>query len=284
MTIDEALAYGRFQLSHSSTPHLDTRLLLEQILQVSHTYMVAHGDDVLTAVQTQQYRSFIDRAVAQEPIPYITGTAPFYGLDFYVTPAVLIPRPETEQLVELAVLWAKTKPSCHIVDVGTGSGCIPVVLACQLSDARITAVDISAEALTVARQNAATHAPNRINFHHGDLLAPFWETPLAGKIDLMTANLPYITNTEWTMLDDGVKLYEPSLALKGGEDGLTMIRKLLQQATSLLSATGAIFLEIGWQQGKTAVHTATTYFPNAQIDLIQDYGGRDRIVTIKQRE
>ncbi|MCP5096065.1 MAG: peptide chain release factor N(5)-glutamine methyltransferase [Chloroflexi bacterium] len=283
MIIDDALAYGRSHLHTSPTPHLDARLLLEHILQVNHAYLVAHGDEALTAVQTQQYRDFITRAAKQEPIPYITGIAPFYGLDFHVTPAVLIPRPETEQLIELAIRWAKSRPTCRIADIGTGSGCIPITLATHLPNVEITAVDISTDALAIATQNATTLTPNRITFHQGNLLTPLMMPSLKEKIDLITANLPYITDTEWTMLDDGVKLHEPALALKGGKDGLDLIRELLQQATSKLSATGAIFLEIGWQQGLTAVNTAATYFPNAQIELIQDYGGRDRIVTIKLR-
>lgn len=279
MTIDEALAYGRSKLTHSPTPALDARLLLQFLLDKEHTYLIAHGDESLTAVQVDQYRTLIHRAARHEPIPYITGAAPFYGLDLHVTPAVLIPRPETEQLVEQAIAWANSDPSLHIVDVGTGSGCIPIALAQHLPQARIDAVDTSADALAVARQNAQRHAPGRIQFRQGHLL-----TPISGTPDLITANLPYVTDAEWTLLDDAVKLHEPSIALQGGVDGLALIRELLQQAVTKLSATGAIFLEIGWQQGPAAKTLAASFFPTAAVHVAEDYAGHDRLVIIDHRK
>jgi release factor glutamine methyltransferase len=277
MTIDDALEYGRFHLPTSPSPHLDTRLLLEHILQVNHAFLIAHGDAVLTAVQATQFREFIARAKQHEPIPYIIGTAPFFDMDLYVTPDVLIPRPETEMLVERATEWALERHPLTIVDVGTGSGCIPIALARHFLQAAIHAVDISPEALVVAQKNADLFANGRIQFHQGHLLSP-----ISAPVDLITANLPYVTDAEWTRLDDGVKLHEPSLALRGGADGLDLIRELLQQAVTKLSASGAIFLEIGWQQGQNTKALATAVFPSAEIDLIQDYGGHDRIVKIVQ--
>ena len=156
MTIDDALEYGRFHLAPLLSPHLDTRLLLEHILQVNHAYLIAYGDEILTAVQETQFRELIARAKKQEPIPYITGTAPFFDMDLHVTPDVLIPRPETERLVELAAEWGASHQSANIVDVGTGSGCIPIALARKLPDAHIHAVDISPEALTVAIEKCGT--------------------------------------------------------------------------------------------------------------------------------
>ena len=280
MNVAEAWEYGRSQLPHSPTAKLDARLLLAHVLGVGHSWLVAHDDELLTAVQEVQYRRLIERAARHEPIPYLVGHAPFFDLDFIVTPAVLIPRPETEQLVALAVDWARKRPSghlpCHIVDVGTGSGCIPIVLARHLPQAAIEATDISLEALEIAQQNARQHAPDRIQFHQGHLL-----DPIRQPIDLLVANLPYVTDGEWTMLDDGVKWYEPAVALKGGADGLDLIRQLLQQAVTKLKIGAAIFLEIGWQQG-TAVHDlAQSIFPAAHIELVQDFAGHDRIVMIK---
>ena len=275
MTIEEALAYGRSQLHHSPTPTVDARLLLQHLLAVSHAFLIAHNQDALTAAQAQTYRRLIARAAAGEPIPYITGSAPFYGFDLVVTPAVLIPRPETELLVEQAIAWAAPRQPLHIVDVGTGSGCIPIALAHHLPQAQITAVDISPAALSVARTNAQRHAPGRIHFHQGHLL-----TPAAAPIHLITANLPYVTDHEWTQLDDGVKLHEPSLALRGGADGLDLIRELLQQAAARLDSGGAVFLEIGWQQGETAQTAAASLFPDASIRLLKDYAGQARLVTI----
>jgi release factor glutamine methyltransferase len=276
MDIQTAWEYGRSQLASTSpTPQLDARLLLQHILQVNHAYLAAHKERPLTAGQQQQYQALLSRAQNQEPIPYITGVAQFCGLAFVVNPAVLIPRPETEQLVETAVRWARSRQPVHIVDVGTGSGCIAVCLAVQLPQSPIKAVDISAAALAVARQNAQQYAPQRIQFHQGNLLEP-----ISPAIDLVVANLPYVTDAEWTMLDDGVKLHEPSIALKGGVDGFDLIRRCLQQAAEKLNAGGTLLFEIGWQQGAQAQAIARGYFPTALIEVTADYAGNDRILAV----
>lgn len=276
MIIQEALIYGRSHLqSISSTPALDARLLLQHLLQMDHSYLIAHDDLALTAVQFQQYKQLIARAQQQEPIPYLIGHAPFYNHDFHVTPSVLIPRPETELLVEKAINWARDRQSPTLVDVGTGSGCIAVTLALHLPQAQVTAVDISPEALTVAHHNAHHLGATQIQFYQGYLLSP-----VPHAIDLIAANLPYITDQEWTDLDDGVKLYEPTVALKGGRDGLNLVNDLLHQATAKLNSGGAILLEIGWQQGAAAHELAHSYFPTAQIQIIPDLAGHDRIVMI----
>lgn len=279
MNVEEAWAYGRSNLAQASiTPDLDARLLLEHVLEVNHGYLIAHADQILTTAQQQLYRQLIHRAQQKEPIPYLTNSAAFYGLDFYVSPAVLIPRPETEQLVELALAWANLKDRLQIVDVGTGSGCIAVCLSKHLPKASVMAVDISANALAVARDNAAQHVPNRIRFYQGSLLQP-----LSFQVDLIVANLPYIAHHEWTLVDDGVKWYEPTIALEGGSNGLDSISEMLEQSTSRLRPQGAIFMEIGWQQGQAVKQLARRYFPLADITLIADYAGHDRIVSICTR-
>ncbi len=279
MTIREALAYGRGRLlAVSPSPELDARLLLQYVLGVSQTYLIGHDDEALTAVAHQRYSALISRAAQQEPIPYLTGTAPFFGLDFSVSPAVLIPRPETEQLVEMAIAWARPRGSVRVVDVGTGSGCIAVSMALHLPQALITAVDISPEALAVAQKNARQHIPqahDRIQFIKGSLLSP-----LSHSIDLIVANLPYVTDQEWTGLDDGVKLYEPAVALKGGPDGLALIQELLHQAAAKLHPNGLILLEIGWQQGRAVQALAEAAFPQASVRVLPDLAGHDRIVEV----
>jgi release factor glutamine methyltransferase len=279
MTIDEALAYGREQLHTSATPSLDARLLLANLLQVSHSYLISHNRQPLTPRQQEQYEQLVQRAQKQEPIPYIIGSAPFFDFEVVVTADVLIPRPETEQLVETAVAWAKKQAKVSLVDVGTGSGCIAIALAKQLPEAAIQAVDISPEALLVAQQNAQRLVPDRIQFQQGSLLQP-----LTTAVDGIIANLPYVTDGEWTALDDGVKWYEPSLALKGGADGLDIIRQLLQQAIRKLSPHGAIFLEIGWKQGQMIKQVAREFFPEAAVSVLSDLAGHDRIVTIKVKD
>lgn len=276
MNIQEAWAYGRSQLTQVSiTPDLDARLLLEHVLQANHSFLIAHSDEILTDPQTKQYRQLIRRAKQKEPVPYLTGTAAFYGFDFQVSSAVLIPRPETEQLVELALSWAKLKERLQIVDVGTGSGCIAVSLSAHLSQALVSAVDVSAEALAVARKNAAHYVPDRVQFYEGSLLEP-----IRFRVDLIVANLPYIARHEWTLVDDGVKWYEPAVALAGGSDGLDLISEMLQQSTSRLRSGGAILMEVGWQQGQAVERLARLHYPYADVVLIADYAGHDRIVSI----
>jgi len=279
MDIQAALDYGRSQLTpHSPTPRLDARLLLEQLLDVPHSYLVVHHDQALTPQQEKGYRQFITRARQEEPIPYIIGQAPFFDFDLHVAPGVLIPRPETEQLVELAVAWAKeqqAEKALKAVDLGTGSGCIAIALARLLPELQVTAVDISPKALAIAQQNGARLAPGRIQFRQSDLLQT-----IDAPVDLIVANLPYVTSGEWQALADGVKLYEPALALDGGKDGLDLIRQLLQQATTRLRTHGAIFLEIGWQQGEAVRQLARQCFPEADIAVLPDFAGHERIVKI----
>jgi release factor glutamine methyltransferase len=236
MTIEEAWAYGCDRLAQASfTPELDARLLLQHVLRVAHSYLIAHNDVQLTEQQEKAYKSLLARASNKEPIPYLTGKAFFYGLELEVSPAVLIPRPETEELVERALTWVGSRRGLRVVDVGTGSGCIAVALSRYLAGASITAVDVSASALEVARQNASLHARLQIRFLQGNLLES-----LSGPFDLILANLPYVAYDEWTMVDGAVKWYEPPVALWGGADGLDLIRELLRQAVSRLEAGGAI--------------------------------------------
>ncbi len=277
-----ALANGRLQLQSSPTPALDARLLLQHLLGVSHSYLIGHDDEELTNEQAQAYADLLAQAAASTPIPYLIGTAPFIDIDLRVTPDVLIPRPETEQLVETAVKtavkWGIDHGTRRIVDVGTGSGCIAISLARRLPHCTITAVDISPAPLTIAAENGAAFAPGQITFLQSDLLEK-----TNGRFDIIAANLPYVTQTEWTRLDDGVKLFEPALALVGGENGLELIEKLLQQAVTRLTLDGIILLEIGWKQGAAAIALARHIFPDAEIELLTDLAGHDRLVSIKNR-
>lgn len=275
MQLDEALAWGRLQLATSDTPDLDARLLLAHALGVETSYLLTHSEEMVTPAAQASFQSLIARAGRREPIPYLIGRWPFRRWRFLVTPAVLIPRPETEELVEQARRWAQERGPLRIVDVGTGSGCIAVSLALELPMCEVLAVDISPAALAVARHNAqAHHAP--VTFYHGSLLEPVTQ-----PIDLIVANLPYVSDGEWTQLDDGVKWYEPRLALVAGADGLMLIRDLLSQARPQLRRPGAIFLEIGWQQGPAATSLARQLWPDAQVSCRRDLAGRERILHIE---
>ena len=274
-TIHEARLLGRVALRGSPTPALDARLLLEHVLARDHAYLIAHDDEPLAVEALAGYIQALQRAAAGEPIPYLTGHAPFMGLAFIVSANVLIPRPETEQLVELAIAWARGHESLRIVDIGTGSGCIAVSLAHRLPQAQVLAVDVSAAALTVAAANVARHTPGRVPLVQGDLLAA-----IGPGLDLIVANLPYVTGPEWPTLPIGVKSYEPPLALDGGADGLDLIRRLLPQAAARLNSGGVALLEIGWQQGHAVTGLARAAFPAAEVALQQDFAGHDRVVVI----
>ncbi|MBP8948789.1 MAG: peptide chain release factor N(5)-glutamine methyltransferase [Candidatus Promineofilum sp.] len=276
ITIRQAWRDGRAQLHRSPSPALDARLLLAHALGRDHAYLVAHDDELLSAEQAAAFAQLLARAAADEPIPYLTGRAPFYGQEFAVAPAVLIPRPETEQLVEVAIGWARRRGRLRVADVGTGSGCIAVTLARHLPAAEVAAVDVSAAALAVARSNAERLAPGRVALVRGDLLAAF-----GPGLDLIAANLPYVTRQEWTALADGVKSYEPALALDGGTDGLDAIRALLPQAAERLRPGGLVLLEIGWRQGEAAAALARAAFPAARIAVRPDFAGHDRLVVIE---
>ena len=278
-TIRQALYLGRAQLRNSPTPALDARLLLAHVVEREYAWLIAHDEDALTAAQSLAYDRLLDRAAAGEPIPYLTGHAPFFDLDFMVSPAVLIPRPETEQLVERALGWARGRGPLRAVDVGTGSGCIAVTLARHLPATEVAAVDVSAAALALAQTNVARHAPGRVAFIRGDLLSAF-----TSGFDLIAANLPYVTHEEWTTLPDGVKSFEPALALDGGSDGLDLIRALLPQAAERLRPGGLVLLEIGWRQGAAAAALARESFPAARVEVHPDFAGHDRIVLIQTVE
>lgn len=276
-SIRAARRLGRDLLSDSPSPTLDARLLLGHVLGRDHAYLVAHADELLSPDTLAVYDSLLLRAAAGEPIPYLLGHAPFMGLEFIVSPAVLIPRPETEQLVEMALGWTRGRRDLRVVDVGTGSGCIAVAMA-NFLNGLVVAVDVSAAALAMAAINVARHAPGRVHLLRGDLLAA-----VAPGFDLITANLPYVAADEWPTLPVGVKSYEPALALDGGRDGLDLIRALLPQAAARLRPGGLLLLEVGWRQGQAVAELARAAFPGATVAVQPDFAGHDRIVAVESR-
>jgi release factor glutamine methyltransferase len=216
------------------------------------------------------------RLKINEPLAYITSQRAFYGMDFKVTPAVLIPRPETELLIEEAIQWLENNPHRRsAVDVGTGSGIIAITLADTFLDLILTAIDISEEAIQVAQENAHVHQmDDRIRWQKNDLL-----TQIEGKFDIILANLPYIPTQILNSLDVGK--FEPRLALDGGPDGLQLLRRLLRQAPDHLRVGGAIFLEIESTLGEPAIQLASECFPQANIDLLKDYAELPRLIKIQ---
>lgn len=261
--------------SQSDTPLLEVQVLAATILQKPRAWVISHPEILLDPTQLKVLDEALNRLLAGTPLPYLTGVQEFFGIPFEVSPAVLIPRPETELLVETALEYLRLNPHARrVVDFGTGSGAIAICIATDIPDARITATDISPEALRVARENARRHqVDSRISFLLADLA-----DPLNGSFDLVTANLPYIPSRDVEQL--AVAKYEPVIALDGGPDGLNLIARLLHDLPRLLATPGMALLEIEYRQREPALKLAKGYFPKAHIEVQQDYTGNDRILQI----
>lgn len=250
--------------------------LLAYVVGRGRAWLLAHADAPLSAADADRYRALLDRAAGGEPLAHLLGEREFYGLAFTITPDVLVPRPETEALVDALRAWAARSGVAHprIVDVGTGSGAVAVAAAVHVPAARVVAVELSGAALSVARGNAQRHGVSeRVRFVQGDLLAA-----LAGPFDVIAANLPYINRDEIAALEVG--RWEPWVALDGGVDGLELVRRLLAQAPARLAAGGLLVLEIGYDQGERTAALCQRAFPTANVTLQPDLAGLDRIVSV----
>ncbi len=247
MTLADALAESSSTLAPSPTARRDAELLLLAVTGLDRVALLTYPERHLTDPQLASYRAAVARRAQHEPIQYITGVQEFYGRRFQVTPAVLIPRPETEHLVE--VVLALTPAPLRLLDVGTGSGILAITLALELSSASVIAVDISPAALALAKQNAtALQAHGSIRFLHSDLLRA-----VAGeRFDCIVSNPPYVPAGE--RLAPEVGEYEPSLALYAGQDGLTVYRRLIPEAAAALMPGGHLLLEIGHGQRDAVQH------------------------------
>lgn len=284
--IGERLASIHHQLaSISDTASLDAQVLLAHTLHKPRAWVLAHPEATLTPEQEQRLDQAVHRLQDGEPLPYVLGEWEFYGLPFMVTPAVLIPRPETELLVDFALLWLERHPKklqslseqIAAVDVGTGSGCIAVALAYRLPGLRIIASDLSNPALEVARQNITRHQlAARVCLLQSDLLSAFAPQPI---FQLVCANPPYIPQE--TLPDLPVYRREPALALDGGQHGMAVIERLLHQAASRLAPDGLLLLEIEASQGQVVTDLAQQVFPSALISLHRDLAGCNRLVSIQ---
>jgi len=276
-----ALRWGTALLraAGGDSPRLEAELLLAHVLSVERAYILAHPEHNLSPAESAHYRQLINRRAQHEPLAYLLGHQEFYGLDFYVSPAVLIPRSETELLVEEALAAARTsasRPWC-VADVGTGSGAIAISLAVHMPHARVYATEASAEALAVAEANCRRHGVSeRVVLLQGHLL-----TPVPEAVDCIVANLPYVSHAEWDSLPVEVAVYEPRAALDGGSDGLAYIGELLASAAPYLRPKGVILLEMGAAQGAAVRKLAEEHFPQAQVDLLRDYAHLDRVLRIR---
>lgn len=266
----------------SDSPQLDAQVLMAHALGQSRTWILAHAEDKASAAQSTSFESLIQRIEHDEPLPYVIGHHEFFGLDFDLTHDVLIPRPETELLVQTALEWMARSPDRRTAaDIGTGSGCIAVSIAVHMSDARLLATDISPAALNVARLNAGKlGVADRIEFVECDILprdAPALTTEQ--HLDLVCANLPYIPSTRLHALP--VYRREPSLALDGGADGLDPFRRFFELAPEWMAPGGLMLLEIEASSGPAVLSLAYDAFHSAAIHLHRDAADRERLLEIQ---
>ncbi len=263
--------------SETDTPGLEAQLLLGHVLGWPRTQVAAHPEITLSVEEVEQLEALLSRRVNSEPLPYLLGEWEFYGLKFWVTPDVLIPRPETELLVEIALGWLQTHPEKRrAADVGTGSGCIAVALTRQVPDLHMTAIDSSPATLKIATKNKQRHdVEARISCVQSDLL-----NACHGPFDLVCANLPYIPSETVDGLP--VAAYEPRQALDGGPDGLDLIDRLLTDSPRWLAPGGLMLLEIESGQGQSAAALAQSRLPEALIVTLPDLAGKPRILRVEK--
>ncbi len=279
-------ATRRLREAGSDTPQLDTAVLMAHVLGVSKTWLYAHPDRDLTENEITRFEDLVRRRIRHEPVAYLVGFKAFYGLDMTVDRRVLIPRPETEMLVERVLAFGQRLKAegqtPRIVDIGTGSGALAVALAVNLSGATIYGVDISDDALAVAAQNVWRYGVgDQVELLPGSLLAPVPE-----PVHIIVANLPYIATAELDGLPCEVREHEPVVALDGGPDGLLVIAALFAQLSDAnvlrqkLLPGGRIYLEIGHNQGERVAALAEDCLPGCRVDVLKDYADRQRVVIV----
>ncbi len=280
MTILDTLrqAAARISETGSDEASLEAEILLMHATGLGRAQIYSRLEDELPPEKAEAFAACVQRRLTHEPVPYITGHREFFGLEFEVTPAALIPRPESEMLVELVLLFAESRAApLTIADIGTGSGAIAVSLSHALPTASVIATDISPEALDLARRNAERHCvANRIDFRCGDVLSP-----LDGPVDVIVTNLPYVRTDEWRALPPELAEHEPRVAFDGGPDGLTLIRRLLRDAPSRLRPGGALFAEISDDQAEEVLALVEQSFPEASAESRKDLANLDRILCVR---
>ena len=286
MTVRQALQEGAALLSQMGieSARLDAELLLGKALGCLREKLYLDYEMVLGISVKDLYYSLLERRARREPLCYIIGRREFWSLDLYITPEVLVPRPETELLVEVTLALAKELNKNHpikILDLGTGSGAIAVSLAKELSDVEIWATDLSARALEVARTNVLRHGvEEKIHFLQGDAFGP-----VRGQLkffDLVVSNPPYVRRREFKNLPPEVRDWEPKLALDGGADGLDFYRRIMEETHLCLADGGFLALEIGADMGAEVCRLITSGGCYSAVSVRQDYAGRDRVVVARK--
>ncbi|NQV38265.1 MAG: peptide chain release factor N(5)-glutamine methyltransferase [Candidatus Marinimicrobia bacterium] len=258
-------------------PRRDIEVLLQDLLHCSRVDLYLRFDEPLDRQQLDKLRSWIKRRTKKEPIQYITGKTEFYGLEMEVNDSVLIPRPETERLVDVAIHTLGQNGSSKILDIGTGSGCIAIALAHEMPQAHITAVDIHDAALDLANTNSKRHNVNNIEFRQMDFLK---EIP-GGNFDMIVCNPPYVPEIEMESLMPDVRDYEPRTALTDGIDGLTFYHRLAQTGPDMLKHRGWMIMEVGLEDHPENAKAIFQNYPYGSLELISDYNGDPRVLKVR---
>jgi release factor glutamine methyltransferase len=287
MTIAAALAVGIMRLRSREavravrdSARSDAQLLLGEVLKADAAWMLAHGDRQLDRKALDDFGLLLDERMRGIPIAYLTRKAGFYGREFYVDDRVLVPRPESELMVEAALAHLRGTPEksrARALDVGTGSGALAITLAAELAALDVTATDLSDASLQVAQRNARAHGvEGRVRFIECDLV----DSLDGARFDCVVANLPYVPSPDVPLPPDPAG-YEPQLALDGGADGLTLYRRLLPKLPALMANESAVFLEAAPASIGELKGLAQERFPSAEIDVARDYAGLERYLAIK---
>lgn len=290
-TVIKALTWAETYLKRFKVPEakIDAEYLLSHILKCKRQELYLNPNTQLTNQEINTFKGFIQKRSKREPLQYIIGEEEFRGLIFKVTRDVLIPRPETELLVEEAVKIierqrAKGKgQKTNVIDLCTGSGCIAVSIAKEIDNCKVYATDISEKALAVAKENAKGHrVEDRITFLQGSFLEPLKDKGLEGKIDIMLSNPPYVSKKDMEKLQPEIKEYEPPLALYGGEDGLDSYRTIIPDAISYLKDGGCLIFEIGYGQAEGVKELFGKNLAYVKIEIIKDLSGIERVVKARK--
>lgn len=282
-----------FTRNELDSPRLFAELLLSHVLGCDRLKLYMDADRPASEIERQTLRELVGRALKNEPVQYLVGESWFYGLPLHVDRRVLVPRPSTETIIEQVLQHVRTEPGFGgktgegvcFADIGTGSGAISLVLLKNMSAARALAVDISPDALEVARRNAHRHSlADRIEFLQGDLLAPLGDHPAGNQLHYIISNPPYIPDFEWAAVESNVKDYEPTGALRGGADGLKFVRPLIENAPALIRPHGLLLIEIAAVTAPEVLALANAHplLENARIE--NDLEGHQRVLVARRKE
>lgn len=283
VTINQILQDGARSLEgKSQTPLLDAQVLLAHTLGVERIYLIVNKDRILNKEEWEKYNGLLGERLQGVPVQYLVKNQEFMGLDFYVEEGVLIPRPDTEILVEKIISMIDQSKSYNIADIGTGSGAITVSLGRFIKNSYIYSIDISEKALTIGKRNAENHGvASKISFLKGSIYQPLQDLKLENKLDIIVSNPPYIPTKDIEGLQVEVSKYEPKEALDGGADGLDFYRKIINEAHRYLKPGGLIALEVGHDQAEKIAELLNAKKCYTNIETTKDLAGIDRVVSAR---